>query len=69
MTQYHKHHQVPHCPEDITCKACCPCVELYQSQNKILKEKYNKIVVEKEDLDKLIAKLTKNIAHFEKRKD
>lgn len=35
----------------------------------MLKEKYNKLLKEKEDLDKVIIKLTKVNSEFEKRKE
>lgn len=56
-----KHHDKRHCPMDLTCTTCCPCVEQFRNQNKILKDKCNKLSQEKDDLDKIVLKLTKAI--------
>lgn len=49
---------------DPTCRTCCPCVEQYQNQNKVLKDKCGKLSKEKDDLEKTILKLTKTITEF-----
>ena len=33
------HHSHMHCPEDLACRLCCPCVSKLQLQINILQEK------------------------------
>ena len=54
-----KHHDKRHCAEDLTCRACCQCVEILKKQNKILMEKNQSWAKEKDDLVKAIMKLNK----------
>lgn len=71
ITQYTtiRHHNKRHCPEDLTCQACCSCVQQFQNQNRILKEKLEKFIKDNDENQKIMAKLTKTISELEKRKE
>lgn len=54
-----KHPTKQHCPEDLSCGACCRCVERLMKQNKILLDKVQNWGREKEMLEKEILRLRK----------
>lgn len=62
-SQYHslKHPTKQHCSQDTSCQQCCKCADILKKQNKILSEKNQVCVKEKEMFEKEILRLRKEI--------
>jgi predicted RNase H-like nuclease (RuvC/YqgF family) len=64
-----RHNSKRHCRDDLACAGCCSCVEQLNNQNKILKEKVERLTRESQDREKLMARMSKAISDLEKRKE
>jgi len=57
-----RHDSKQHCPQDLSCKGCCSCVEMLKNQNKILREKVDKLAKDNQDKEKIMTKLIKTLS-------
>lgn len=64
-----RHESKRHCRDDVACAGCCSCVEQLKNQNKILREKVERLAREAQDGERLMARMNKTISDFQKRKE
>ena len=56
-----------HCPEDVTCGKCCPCVEVLSAQLNVLRQKVTQLQAGKAELERNSLKMARELKNWEKR--